>query len=588
MERRRKPTTAEPPPSQPSDQRNGWGWLAVEVVWLLLIFFLFAGSPPPDAGESHYLVKAKHYWNPAWCPGDLFLDSQDAHLTYYWTFGWLTRWLSLEACAWIGRGVTWGLLAWSWRRLSFAMIPRPLWSLLSAGLMLLLARNFNWARELAVGGFEAKTIAYAFVFLALAAVVQNRWGAALLWTGAAGAFHVLVGGWTAIALAIAWLLCPQSRPVAALLPAAIVALLLALPGLAPTLSLMQGVEPDVSREAARIYVFDRLSHHLVFHSFGTWYILRHLLLLGCFALLVWRMRDELRLRRLAAVLCGAALIALAGIAIDQAFVARAHWLGQTREEYQRAAAPLLRLYWFRLDDAMLPCGVALAASLGIFRVLSARPRLGNWLLVGAILAAGANLADVCYWRAQVRVPGSVIQQRPTADSRPRWWLDEPRPISRMFQPLPGSDHLLTAEEWLVHWQDACRWIAENTSPDAKFLTPRRQQTFKWYAGRAEVATWKDIPQDAPSIVAWKQALNDLYPRSAHHWQEGLAAFTDRELIDLARKYDCQYVVIDRTRSSRRIALPRVYPPFQEENPAFEVFRVPLLLGSPEAASREGL
>src|SRR5262245_62161222 len=101
-------------------------WAVFEVVWLLLLFYLYAGSPPPDAGESHYLVKAKHYWNPAWCPLDLFLNSQDAHFSYYWAFGWLTRHFSLETTVWIGRLATWLLLAVSWRRLSFAIVPRPL------------------------------------------------------------------------------------------------------------------------------------------------------------------------------------------------------------------------------------------------------------------------------------------------------------------------------------------------------------------------------------------------------------------------------------------------------------------------------
>ena len=55
---------------------------AFEVAWIFLIFFLFAGSLPPDVGESHYLVKAKHYWQPAWCAGDLFLESRDAHLRF--------------------------------------------------------------------------------------------------------------------------------------------------------------------------------------------------------------------------------------------------------------------------------------------------------------------------------------------------------------------------------------------------------------------------------------------------------------------------------------------------------------------------
>src|SRR5687768_9782062 len=147
------------PPAAASESNDSLGWTIFEVTWLFLLFYLFAGSPPPDAGESHYLVKAKHYWNPAWCAGDLFLESRDAHLAYYWTFGWLTRVFSLEASAWIGRLATWFWLAWTWRRLSWTLVPRPLWSLLSAGLVLLASRNFNWSRELAVGGFEAKTVA---------------------------------------------------------------------------------------------------------------------------------------------------------------------------------------------------------------------------------------------------------------------------------------------------------------------------------------------------------------------------------------------------------------------------------------------
>jgi hypothetical protein len=190
----------------------GFSWAAFEIVWLVLLFFLFVGSPPPDAGESHYLVKAKHYWNPAWCPGDLFVESRDAHLTYYWTFGWLTQVFSLEASAWIGRLVTWTLLAIGWRRLSWAIVPRPLWSLLGAGLLILFSRNLNLARELAIGGFEAKTVAYAFVFLALEGLARGRWRTALIWTGVAGAFHVLVGGWMAITVGLAWLLLPKPRP----------------------------------------------------------------------------------------------------------------------------------------------------------------------------------------------------------------------------------------------------------------------------------------------------------------------------------------------------------------------------------------
>ena len=85
-------------------ERVGLGWTAFEIVWIFLIFCLMAMSPTPDAGESYYLVKAKHYWDQAWCAGDLFLESADTHLGFYWTLGWLTRLYSLDAATWILRG----------------------------------------------------------------------------------------------------------------------------------------------------------------------------------------------------------------------------------------------------------------------------------------------------------------------------------------------------------------------------------------------------------------------------------------------------------------------------------------------------
>src|SRR5689334_23307146 len=165
---------------------RGWRLAAFEVVWIFLIFFLFAGSLPPDVGESHYLVKAKHDWQPSWCAGDLFLESRDAHAMFYWTLGWLTRVCSLTATAWIGRVVTWVLLAWSWQRLSWAVVPRPLMSLLSVGLMLAFLKHGDLAGEWIVGGVEAKGFAYVLVFLALEAIVRDRWRVALVLAGAAG------------------------------------------------------------------------------------------------------------------------------------------------------------------------------------------------------------------------------------------------------------------------------------------------------------------------------------------------------------------------------------------------------------------
>src|SRR3954468_9884001 len=103
-----------------------------EIALIFLLFFLFAGGEPPGINESHYLCKAKHYWNPQWCRNDFFLQSADPHATFYWTFGWLTKYFSLGNATWIARAMVWLLQAWSWRRLSAAFIPQPLFALFSA------------------------------------------------------------------------------------------------------------------------------------------------------------------------------------------------------------------------------------------------------------------------------------------------------------------------------------------------------------------------------------------------------------------------------------------------------------------------
>ena len=93
-------------------------WL--EIALILLVFFVEGGAPVPHNNEAHYLAKAKHYWNPAWCEGDLFLESADPHLVFYWTVGLLTKWFSLPTVAWFGRIAAWSSLAWAWQRLELA------------------------------------------------------------------------------------------------------------------------------------------------------------------------------------------------------------------------------------------------------------------------------------------------------------------------------------------------------------------------------------------------------------------------------------------------------------------------------------
>jgi hypothetical protein len=122
------------------------------------------------------------------------------------------------------------------------------------------------------------------------------------------------------------------------------------------------------------------------------------------------------------------------------------------------------------------------------------------------------------------------------------------------------------------WRQACHWIAENTPADACFITPKMQQTFKWYAQRSEVCCWKDVPQDAVRLIEWWQRQRDLYPRKVA--VGGLAAHGEQRLRELAKKYGADYVVLDRCVSPRPLSLPRVYPPgFSAAASAYEVYSI---------------
>ncbi len=122
------------------------------------------------------------------------------------------------------------------------------------------------------------------------------------------------------------------------------------------------------------------------------------------------------------------------------------------------------------------------------------------------------------------------------------------------------------------WLAACQWIVENTPADARFLTPRSGQTFKWYAGRGEVATWKDIPQDAASIVEWWDRLKEIHAEDPSVgdpvWRDSLTEAGAARLKELGTRYGAGFVLTD---AQPEIELPCVY-----RNNTYAVYALPLM------------
>lgn len=542
---------------------------AVEVALVFLVFFLQGGSHPPDVNEAHYLVKAKHFWNPEFCPGDVFCESADAHWMFYVTAGLLTKIMSLPATAWCGRTIGWLFLAISWTRLTRTLTDARYAPFLSALVAVVFWQRLHLGGEWIIGGVEAKVFAYAFVLWGVAEACAKRWQRAMLCSGIAAAFHVLVGGWSFIALGLAWLAQrPQPAEWRNMCVFAGLAVLLATPGWWPALALSRGVDPATLAEAEQIYVYGRLSHHLVFHRFDHLFILRHAaLILGTAALWRWGGWNESQ-RRLFAIAAGSLLIAAAGVLFDQSLL-----------YYPQLAAKILRYYFFRLSDIFIPATAALGLVALVQRWERTRPRAYAAGICSLLLLGGLHFGVNHFEQQADPLPPSILQSLPRTRKPPLrlWgeasvWTAESPPEEEVFIPPPNPlDEPANRRAWLREWQQLCAWAREKTAPTDRFLTPRHQQTFKWYAQRPEVVNWKDVPQDAKSLVVWRQTWDLIHP-----YENGisdLAGHSDARLRELGQQYGAKYVILDRSRFQRPCGLLRVYPAVVDGETLLAVYRL---------------
>lgn len=502
-----------------------------EIVLIFAVFFVHGAVPAPDVNEPYYLGKAIHFWNPDWAPGDFFLDSADTHSVFYFTFGWLSLLLPPAVLAWTGRLLTWGLLAWAWRRLSAAVVPRPWCSVLTAALMVCLVEQFNMAGEWIVGGVEAKGFSYVLVLLGIEAIVRNRWNHVWLFLGAAAAFHAIVGGWSVVAAAVAWLVLGKDRPaLRSMVPALLGGLVLALPGLIPSLLLNSGTDAETIRAANQIYVYERLAHHLSITQIPGRYIFRFVLLLAIWIVLRLQTSEDKTLRRLQAFVTGSLAIMLLGIAITP-----------LASFDSSLCAAMLRFYWFRLSDVAVPLGVAIGAASFISHIAGKRR---------------------VFWSAVVIVVASVHVGV--------------HAVERAIPTPPRADRLPN----YIAWRQACDWVASSGEipPGARFITPRMAQTFKWYAGRPEVGNWKEIPQDARTMVQWWRRMCDMHSTDSkvswRRWRWSLAELGAMRLRQLGTDYDADYVI---TFARPRLPLEVVY-----ENRTYIIYR---LFSEPSGLSR---
>jgi hypothetical protein len=560
-------------------------------LWVTLftfaVFFVYAAEIVPAVNESHYMLKAFVAYHPGSLSQDIFLGSADTHWLFFQVSGALTTFLSLELAVWTTRLLGWISLAIGWCLLHRATgLPQVLAPFLAACWLALL--NFGQlSGEWVVGGVEAKVFAYALTFIGWSFLFTAKPWRAWPWLGAASALHVLVGGWSVIVAAIAiglhryrstfenW-----KRHLVAL----IVGGLLSLPGLLPALKTTDGVTPEENAKAAEIYVYQRIPHHLCFSKFSWQRRTQFLVPLGGLAIVsllyfhqrkieqrrtsqaisdqnsISTTREEFRREtdstkqdpcadqgRLWIYLAGGTLVlAGIGIVIEQ--------VGMRTDPI--VAAKLLKYYWFRLVDPVVPMALVFVAALVADRYGIVQP-VGNQF-------PQKQWWGVTFWLLTIAVGGQLIASRFNQ-------LTNAKLPEADFRTLAIKDKTVEEQESVYRdWRNACRWIRTQTPDDSLWLTPRHQQTFKWYAGRQELACWKDIPQDSRSMLQWWERFKDCYRTD----NEGdLLPWTTERLLELRDKYRIRFVLVDRRIQEEPPLLPMVYPLGGEWNDHYAIFEI---------------
>ncbi len=487
------PLNTEVPSPAPAGGSFAGRLFAIIVLAILFFGFSLARSPIPGVNESHYLSKARHFWQPEWCRGDLFLESANPHGVFYFVFGWLTTKMSLAHAALAIRAGQSCLVAWGWFMLGSRCLRDTRQVMIASVLFLLLQATGTWSGEWLIGGAESKVWAYGFLFLAAAWGLDRRWLLTALFGGLAVSMHPVVGCWGVVIAVMAGVIervagplsVERSLPIAVFSRTTLPVVLLALgvfaaastPGMIFAVRSLAVPSPQVASEADYLQVAVRLPHHLDPLTFPVraWrdYSLLLLVLFLIRPLLSARTSAQAWLERW---MVAAVLIALAGVVIA--------WGPRPLNQipWWQLRVKLLKLYPFRLADMLVPITVAFTLSAGLWQWMSQRLRAGQR---PAILTAIVGVILLIAFR----VPGldKTLDQQPAAVQK--------------------------------DWLSACHWLRDRSPKESVLYATNDNWSLRWYAERPEYFHFKDCPQDAASIVEWNRRNWEIY-----NWK--LKAFAD--------------------------------------------------------------
>jgi len=253
---------------------------AFEKVDLRILIFLILSfrslSFTLTGNEEQYFAYAKLFFNPSWIENSFsFSEPVGARFLFQYIAGFLLYLFDFEQVAFVGRLLNFALFAFPlaklFRRFQFS-------NLATASILILfyLPHQTFFANEWIFKGFEAKTLAYVFVFYSIYFLAEQKFYKSILFAAFAAYFHILVGGWFAIGVFV-YLLINQ-LVIRKIFTLGVFFIILNLPLLVFLFLNLKLGEPTVIEGVNTnwIYVYFRNPHHIA--PFLSWaYFVRYFL-----------------------------------------------------------------------------------------------------------------------------------------------------------------------------------------------------------------------------------------------------------------------------------------------------------------------
>lgn len=284
-------------------------------------------------GEEQYLAFAHQFFNPGWIPGSFtYSEFAGTRIVFQWLVGPVMEWWSFEQAAFWLRAINFTLLSVSLAYFFRATGCSAWLTFIICQAFLLSAQNL-FGGEWIIKSFEPKSVAYIFAFSGLYAFTRKHPLQTALWLVLASSFHILVGGWTMLALLLLWTLEGRWKNV---FSATFLFGILMLP-MVIYLYLGYFHQPPRTSEFNPdwIYCYYRLSHHLGIWRTTAYFVEAHAL--GAFGTLFilsisfawnqWLSAPLKRINRLMQIIFAINLLFVGIAAMDHYFLEHSGGLG---------------------------------------------------------------------------------------------------------------------------------------------------------------------------------------------------------------------------------------------------------------------